>query len=266
VEGGKPIDGHLGAILYGASATNRIPMENGRSLFATFAEIDPGFAVVELNTADLRRPRWLPSYTDGYHALRDLWNAGARFVSPMAWNGSSGESRQPGTAAHTSWRNTPLEDAACDFMLARAGLPLGSLLWTFGSARHADDDGWSAAAGTISPGHGLLAVEADASGLAALLSPEELPERAANAGAFVIGLSPSGGVREVAVFARSTPDGAWRRIARGSDTALKETAAGIFVVVDPSANGAAAYQWRVELRLVARSRCTLTRIAALLVR
>jgi len=266
VEGGKPVEGHLGAILYGASATNRIPMENGRSLFATFAEIDPGFAVVELNTADLRRPRWLPGYADGYRALRDLWNAGARFVSPMAWNGLSEESGRPGCAAHTSWRNTPLEDAACDFVLARAGLPLGSLLWTFGSAPHADDDGWSAAAGAISPGNGHLAVEPDASGLAALLSPEELPARARDAGAFVIGLSPAGRLREVAVFARGTPDGAWRRIARGSDTALTETEAGIFVVADRSANGAAAYQWRVELRLAATSRCTLTRIAALLVR
>jgi hypothetical protein len=266
VEGGKPVEGHLGAILYGASAANRIPMENGRSLFATFAEIDPGFAVVELNTADLRNRNRLPSYADGYRALRDLWNTGARFVSPMAWNGLSGEPGQPGYAAHTSWRNTPLEDAACDFMLARAGLPLGSLLWTFGSARHADNDGWSAAAGAISPGNGHLAVEPDASGFAALVSPKELPARARDAGAFVIGLSPSGDVREVAVFARGTPGGAWRRIARSSDTALKETAAGIVVVVDPSANGVAAYQWRVELRLAMTSRSTLTRIAALLVR
>jgi len=28
-------------------------MENGKSLFATFSEIDPGFAIVEFNTADL---------------------------------------------------------------------------------------------------------------------------------------------------------------------------------------------------------------------
>ncbi len=251
VEGSKPVEGHLGAILYGASAANRIPMENGRSLFATFAEIDPGFAVVELNTADLRNPSWLPSYADGYRALRDLWNAGARFVSPMAWN---------------AWRHTPLEDAACDFMLARAGLPLGSLLWTFGSAQHADDDGWSAAAGAISPGNGHLALEPNASGIVALLSPQELPARARDAGAFVLGLSPSGGVREIAVFARTAPDGVWRRIACGSDAALTETAGGIVVAVEPSASGVAALRWRVELRLATTGRCSLMRIAALLVR
>ena len=266
VEGGKPVEGHLGAILYGASATNRIPMENGRSLFATFAEIDPDFAVVELNTADLRHPGWVPSYADGYRALRDLWNAGARFVSPMAWNGGSGESGQPGYAAHTSWRNTPLEDAACDFMLARAGLPLGSLLWTLGSARHADYDGWSAAAGAISPGNGHLAVEPDATGLVALLSPEELPARARNARAFVLGLSPASDLRQAAVFARSAPDGQWRRIARGSDATWEETAAGIVIAADPSALRADAYQWRVELVFESTKRCTLTRIAALLVR
>jgi hypothetical protein len=267
VEGSMPAEGHLGAILYGASAVNRIPMENGRSLFTTFAAIDPGFAVVELNTADLRHPSWLPSYAEGYHALRDLWNAGARFVSPMAWNGWSGDyAGQPGYAAHTSWRNTPLEDAACDFMIARAGLPLGSLLWTFGSARHAEDDGWSAAAGAISPGKGQLVLEPDASGLVALLSPEGLPTRARDAQAFVLGLSPASVLRQAAVFARSAPHGEWRRIARGSDEAWNCTAAGIVLTVDPSALRADAHQWRVELIFQSTKRCTLTRIAALLVR
>ena len=45
------------------------------------------------------------------------------FVSPMAWNGSNGLfAGQPGFVPYTAWLNTPFEDAAKDFMLARAGL------------------------------------------------------------------------------------------------------------------------------------------------
>jgi len=264
VEGSKPAEGHLGAILYGASATNSIPMENRESLFASFACVDPGFAVVELNTADLRHPSWLPGYAEGYRALRDLWNAGARFVSPMAWNGWSGEyAGQPGYAAHTSWRSTPLEDAACDFLLARAGLPLGSLLWTFGSARHAADDGWSAAVGAMSAGQGCLLLEPDAIGRVALLSPSELPARTRRARAFVLGLSPTNNVRRVEVLARGKPDSEWRRVA-ATEAEWKETAAGIVISADPSVRNIDAQQWRVEIAFSSTKSCTLTRVAALL--
>jgi hypothetical protein len=125
--GSKPRDGHLGAIVYGDSAKNAIAMERGGTLFDTLAAIDPGFAIVEFNTADLRHPERLPSYADGYHALRDLWNANARFVSPMAWNGANGKDAvAPGYVSYTAWRNTPLEDAARDFLLARSSLPPGT--------------------------------------------------------------------------------------------------------------------------------------------
>jgi hypothetical protein len=265
VEGSKPAEGHLGAILYGASASNRIAMENGGSLFATFASVDPGFAVVELNTADLRRPSWLPGYADGYEALRDLWNAGAKFVSPMAWNGWSGDyAGQPGYVAHTSWRNTPLEDAACDFLLARAGLPLGALLWTFGSARHADDDGWSASRGAISARNGSLALEPDASGRVVLLSPPELPLRARAARTFVLGLAPANSVRQVDIFARGERDGEWWRIAIATGAEWKDTAAGIALDADASSRGKAAYQWRIEIAFATTMPRDLTRVAALL--
>ena len=77
----------------------------GGTLFDTLAAIDPGFAIVEFNTADLRHPDRHPSYADGYRALRDLWNADARFVSPMAFNGSNGNDAAAPTAA--SGRSAP---------------------------------------------------------------------------------------------------------------------------------------------------------------
>lgn len=56
VEGAIPRDGHLGAIVYGASALNDIRVEGDGNLFATFHQMDPGWAVVEFNTADFAPP------------------------------------------------------------------------------------------------------------------------------------------------------------------------------------------------------------------
>jgi hypothetical protein len=144
VEGAKPSHGHLGAIIYGPSAVNDIRMEGKDSLFATFRRIDPGWAVVEHNTSDFRAPKELATFAAGYRSMRDIYNYGARFVSPMAWNGSNGLSAgQPGFAAFTALRNTPLEEAIREFMLSQANLPRGALYWGFGTDNHADGDGWS---------------------------------------------------------------------------------------------------------------------------
>jgi len=265
VEGSKPADGHLGAIVYGASATNEIATESGEPLFSIFAAIDPRFAVVELNTADLRHPQWLPTYADGYHAFRDLWNAGARFVSPMAWNGSSG--RYAGSAdyvARTAWRETPLEDAACDFLLDRAGLPLESLLWTFGTPRHTDDDGWTAARGAISSGRGRLQVTPDADGRADLLSPAALPRRVDDAKTFVLGLQDAGGLLELRILGRERGDARWQTLASARHGEMRETPAGVAVVRSPEDRRLRIDQLRFELFLAADQAIALTRAAVLL--
>ena len=62
VEGAIPRNGHLGAIVYGQSAVNNIRVEGDANLFATFHQMDPGWAVGEFNTADFRTPKELPSY------------------------------------------------------------------------------------------------------------------------------------------------------------------------------------------------------------
>ena len=132
----------------------RFRWKTASSLFATLASIDEGFAIVEFNTADLRHPHRHPTYAAGYRALRDLWNAGARFVSPMAWNGANGaNASDAGYVTLTAWRNTPLEDAARDFLLARVGLAAGTMLWTFGTPVHADGDGWTAETGIARARH-----------------------------------------------------------------------------------------------------------------
>ncbi|MDE2002515.1 MAG: hypothetical protein KGJ25_03180 [Betaproteobacteria bacterium] len=264
IEGSKPRNAHLGAIVYGPAATNEMPMENGRSLYATLADIDPGFGIVEFNTADLRKPRSHPTYADAYRALRDLWNAGARFVSPMAWNGSNGLARDaPDYAPHTAWRNTPLEDAALDFLLARTGLPLGSLLWTFGSGHYGDDDGWTAVAGSSVAGVGGLMLVPDAGNGVALESPRDLRIDRQKMTTVVAGLPVDAEVDEIRVLLCIGADPQWIVAAAASDTSLKRCSAGIAITLARVASGERAHRVRIEFRFPDRRSVTLSRIAVL---
>ncbi|TMH27017.1 MAG: hypothetical protein E6H66_24275, partial [Betaproteobacteria bacterium] len=159
IEGAIPSEGHLGAIVYGSGALNQVPMESGsENLFATFHRMDPNWAVVEFNTADFQIPDILPDYAMAYRALREMFNYGARFVSPMAWNGSNGtDAGQASYVSYTAWRNTPLEEAMRDFAVSHAFVPPGARLWGFGSPHHADSDEWIAGEGaSLRAGNGYV--------------------------------------------------------------------------------------------------------------
>ncbi len=265
IAGSKPALGHLGVILYGEAAVNDVRMDNGKSLFATLAAVDPQWAVVEFNTADLRSPQGRPSYAAAYRSLRDLWNFGARYVSPMAWNGSNGINvGKPGYSNFTAWRNTEQEDAARDFMLARAGLPLGAALWTFGTRTHADGDGWTAASGTIGLGNGFLTLQPDATQAVALESPPGIPVAAARSETFVLGLEPDAGLTRVRISGRRSTDGAWTVLAEAADaTAWRTTPAGIALQRTGAAVAGTMLQLRVEMTFATAGPRTLSRIATI---
>jgi len=263
VAGAKPKYGHLGAILYGAAAVNDVPMENGRSLFATFSAVDPGFGIVEFNTADLRAPDVAPTYAAAYRSLRDLWNAGARFISPMAWNGSNGAYvGKPGYVTFTAWRNTPLEEATYDFLLARADLPLGSKLWTFGTPRHADGDGWTAEAGSIAIAPGALRLTTDATGRIAIVSPRGLALTPERIGQIVAGLPHDEAVRSIDVYARSSSSSGWQLLT-AEHGPIASTAAGRRVATRATA-AAPVDQLKIEMVFAQpASDVALARIAVL---
>ena len=264
VEGSKPRNAHLGGIVYGPAATNTMPMENGRSIYATLADIDPGFGIVEFNTADLRDLRAHPDYAAGYRALRDLWNCAARFVSPMAWNGSNGLARDdPSYAPHTAWRNTPLEDATLDFLLARAGLPTGSLLWTFGTRHHADDDGWNADAGSFAAGPAGLVLMPDARNGVTLESPADLRIDRERIAVVVAGLRVQVEVEEIRVLLREAAGGAWRLAAAARGAALERCSAGIAVAIRGGDVPPRVGQLRIEFSFADRTAVPLSRIAVL---
>ncbi len=262
--GAKPALGHLGVILYGEAAVNDVRMDNGRSLFASLAAIDPRWAVVEYNTADLREPASLPTYAAAYRGLRDLWNFGARYVSPMAWNGSNGSNAgTPGYSSFTAWRNTPLEDATRDFMLSRAGLPLGALLWTFGTPAHPDGDGWTAEVGGLRLAAGGITLAPDANGRVVLISPGGLPASVATAEKYVLGLGADSGVRRIRVQGRSAADGGWETLADASGAALAMTEAGFAIARTTRPRTGGVDQLRIELAFKATTLRRLARVAAI---
>ena len=213
VEGAIPRDGHLGVVIYGEAAANDVRMEEPQhSLFATFARMDDGWGIVEYNNTDLKQPKGLPTYVMAYRTFRDAFNYGAREISTMAWNGSNGLLMgQPGYLAYTAWRNTPAESAMRDFLVSHADLPWGSKLWTFGTPRHVDGDGWTAARGTLGMLAGSLAINPDR-GVATITSPQDQVIRPARIDRLVLRFADAAIPVRVSVSARTGPKAEWRAI------------------------------------------------------
>ena len=211
-----------------------------------------------------------------YRALRDLWNAGARFVSPMAWNGSNGSSRASrATSTFTAWRNTPLEDAARDFLLARAGLAARRAAV---DVRHAARTP-TATAGrptparlTLAPGALTLVRRLREARVDAALRRADLPLRAgATSARFVVGRASrdAGIARDRDRYARGADaTRVGRRIvamARGARDRHGSTPGASLRRDRARARRAPVDQLEVELRVRAHTtRITLTRIAVLM--
>jgi hypothetical protein len=230
IEGAIPHDGHLGAIVYGPAAENAHWMENGHSLFATIARMDPTWAIVEMNATDLKAPMVRPYFARSYHAFRDMFNFDAQEVSVMAWNGSNGLfADQPGYLPYTAWRNTPGENAMRDFMVTHSDLPLGARLWSFGAPGYADDDGWRLERGVVYARGGYLDLEFDAA-TAVLIAPPDQVLRTAKLDSLVLGLHDTGALASVQVFARIDEGSPWQPItAPMAATTLQRVAAGLRV-------------------------------------
>jgi hypothetical protein len=207
VEGAVPRLGHLGATVYGPAAANEIRMETADSLYAAFLRFGPGWGIVEFNTTDLRNPDLLPDYAHAYRAFRDAFNFGARFVSPMAWNGSNGiYAGKPGYVAYTAWRNTPFEDAMRDFAVSHAHVPRGARLWTFGSPTIVSDDGWVAEApASLTAGPGRIEVRTPGPP-ARLVSPAPLAVAGGSVDRLVLGVEPRA-LRRIEVEGRGASGG-----------------------------------------------------------
>lgn len=215
IEGAAPSHGHLGAIVYGQTAQNISLHKRAKSLFAIFREFDPDWAIVEFNTAHLQEPKKAADFGAAYRAMRDSFNYGARYVSPMAWNGSNGIfAKDPDYVAYTSVRNTPLDIAIRRMMRTHANLPRGSRLWTFGSQQHPDSDDWTVNQGApmLQNGGVTLAPEGAGSLAQTLESP---PELYLPAGHFDLRLQtkPAASLSIDAIEGREDPARPWAAVA-----------------------------------------------------
>ena len=251
IEGAIPRQGRLGTILYGPAAENHHTMPDGHSLFATLARLDPGWGIVEYNATDLKHPDERPTYAQSYHTFRDLFNFDGSRISVMAWNGSNGLFRdQPGYVPFTSWRNTPGEDAMRDFLVEHADLPRGARLWTFGSPRHADADGWTVEGGTLVAGAGHVDLAFD--GSVTLASPPGQVLRAASIETLFVGVNDDARPTAIRVEARRDGDAAWTAIApAAAGSATRREAPGYAVPLAWPAG------WRSERAIAGEIRVTL---------
>ena len=216
LEGAKPEHGHLGAILYGRAAENDVPTENGRSLFWNFANVDAAWGIVELSIAALNRPEHVASYDKAYRAFRDAFNFDARLITVMAWNGMRGsEAGKPGYRAYTSWRETEPEEAMRDFAVSHANVPAGSRLWTFGTPRHASDDGWTVDGGKVLAHRGSLALSETGERVVLTSPRDQWIRREAHR---VLRMDVREGresIRRITVFIRAAQDGDWIAVGQG---------------------------------------------------
>lgn len=171
--GSKPELGHIGAILYGESARNTIRTENGKTFFENIYSIDPDWAVVEFNPADLRdHPKHLPDYAFAWDCLRQIFNHGARYLNLMAWNGNTGKDLDKHYFnAHMALRDTPLEEAVIDFMLIHSDVPRGAICYSFGSMVYPSWEGWKTTDNQCVPTSEGLSVKLNADLM--LIAPHE---------------------------------------------------------------------------------------------
>ena len=231
VEGAIPRRGRLGVILYGEGTRNPTSTQTGEPKFRIFERMAKDWGVVEFSTANLKDLAYLPTYADAYRAFREITNFGGRIVSPMAWNGSNGIFvGQPGYQVFTSWRNTPAEEAAQDLMLERAHLPAGAKLWTFGSVRHNDDDGWTLQGPGTAVAHAGHLEISGGSRTATVVSPPSQYIRASGYDLVVLGISEATLVESIGVSGRLDASSRWIRLADAMPaSALKQTAAGLSI-------------------------------------
>jgi hypothetical protein len=224
IEGAVPRVGHLGTIVYGFAAQNKLDyLSSGHNLFATIARMDPHWAIVESNATDLKHPTLLPTYAQSYREFRDFFNYGGRQIALMAWNGSNGlNAGKPGYVAYTSWRNTPGEQAMMDFMVSHADVPQGSLMWTFGSSTYSDDDGWLAVRGHFVADHGALHF-VPTSDRMTLRSPADQVIHPQDIGRMFMRFDGPAKLVYAVVSARADGDTKWRVVAtaKTTDFALK---------------------------------------------
>jgi len=143
--GSKPVNGHLGAILYGPASRNEGSVRSGDSLFQNIRDIDNQWGIVELHPATIEFTEKLSDHSDSYTTIEQLFNYGARFISPMWGSHESDRFVYPERfRSYHSFVGTKFEYQLVYWLLYRQSMPAGSLSYPFGNHLVQSTDGWTA--------------------------------------------------------------------------------------------------------------------------
>ncbi len=173
IEGAKPRQGRLGAILYGPASRNEGRARSGSSLIDNIRYADPGWGVVEFHPATISFPERLPSHSESYATLKELINGGAHFLSPMHGSYVGDRVVHPDNfKAYDAMEGSAFEYQLAWWLRAMQARPAGSLYYPFGNELVKSSDGWTATAGThLKSGYGELRLASQSSRLG-MVSPQ----------------------------------------------------------------------------------------------
>lgn len=134
IEGGKPPDGQIGTILYGATPRNEGTLRSGPSLLWNIQRTDPVWGVIEFHPAMIPFPEQMPSHIQAYRSMQALYNHGARFLMPM-YGGSMAdrELRPESFCSYATLQGSAFEYEFFWWLKQVRDLPLGSLHFPFGN-------------------------------------------------------------------------------------------------------------------------------------
>ncbi|MES2934273.1 MAG: hypothetical protein V4805_12395 [Pseudomonadota bacterium] len=149
IEGAKPQDGHLGAILYGPASRDQGKPRSGSSLINNIRRVDPDWGVVEFHPATIAFPEKLPSHEESYATMQTVINGGAHFLSPM-WGSFAGDRdlHPYDFKAYDVMEGSSFEYELVWWLRAMQDWPVGSLYYPFGNSLVKSSDGWATLGGT----------------------------------------------------------------------------------------------------------------------
>jgi hypothetical protein len=242
-----------------------VPMENNRSLFATLSAVDPGFAIVEYNTADLRAPEVPPTYAAALSIVaRPVERRRAVHFADGLERQQRHVRRQTGYVTFTAWRNTPLEDAAYDFLPLARACPFGreALDVRYAAPRRRRRVDRGSRIDRNRTRHAALEHRRDGSRCDHLAA--RAFDHTPNASAKSSWACPHDKViRSVSVYARGSPNSNWQLLTADRGQTIANSAAGRLVATRARL-AAPADQLKIEIVFDQPMRdVTLTRIAVL---
>lgn len=163
IEGAKPRNGHLGAILYGPASRGEGTPRTGLSLLENIRRTDDHWGLVEFHPATIEFAATSPSHDEAYRTMLSTVNGGSRFFSPMWGSVARDQMLKPNHfRSYDAFDGTAFEYELVWWMRSLRGHPAGSFFFPFGNELVESADGWRGSKETrVSLGRGKLLLSGD---------------------------------------------------------------------------------------------------------